>query len=116
MHDLLWHRQYVTVTDLCACVRGLQVAFAWAVSIEPEEGTQLLLKLGLLDPALEYALDSGAFAQAFQLCQAPAAHHKMPDCHLKYAMHLEDEGMCNSPLASSTCSNHMLDEVKEHHL
>lgn len=78
--------------ETCACVPDLQVAFAWAVSIEPEEGTQLLLKLGLLDPALDYALESGAFAQAFQLCQAPPAHHKMPECHLKYAMHLEDEG------------------------
>ena len=73
-------------------MRNLQVAFAWAVSIEPEEGTQLLLRLGLLDPALDYALESGAFAQAFQLCQGPAAQHKMPECHLKYAMHLEDEG------------------------
>ena len=71
----------------------LQVAFAWAASIEPAEGTQLLMKLGLLDEALEYALESGAFAQAFQLCQAPAAQHKMPECHLKYAMYLEDEGM-----------------------
>lgn len=71
----------------------LQVAFAWAASIEPEEGTQLLIKLGLLDQALEYALESGAFAQAFQLCQSPAAQHKMPECHLKYAMYLEDEGM-----------------------
>lgn len=94
------------MTELGACVRGLQVAFAWAVSIEPEEGTQLLLKLGLLDPALEYALDSGAFAQAFQLCQTPAAQHKMPDCHLKYAMHLEDEGTCTPPHISM-CSNHV---------
>ena len=82
----------LTGTEACACVHDLQVAFAWAASIEPEEGTQLLLKLGLLDPALDYALESGAFAQAFQLCQAPAAQHKMSDCHLKYAMHLEDEG------------------------
>ena len=69
-----------------------QVAFAWASSIEPEEGTQLLIKLGLLDSSIEYALESGAFAQAFQLCQAQPAQHKLPDCHLKYAMYLEDEG------------------------
>ena len=71
---------------------GLQVAFAWAASIEPEEGAQLLIKLGLLDPAIDFALESGAFAQAFQLCQVAAAQHKLPDCHLKYAMYLEDEG------------------------
>ena len=85
----------LTGSEARACVDDLQVAFAWAASIEPEEGTQLLLKLGLLDPALDYALESGAFAQAFQLCQAPAAQHKMSDCHLKYAMHLEDEGKCS---------------------
>ena len=86
----------------------LQVAFAWASSIEPKEGTQLLIKLGLLDSAIEYALESGAFAQAFQLCQAPAAQHKMPDCHLKYAMYLEDEGApsaltLHAPPAASLC-------------
>ena len=85
-----------------------QVAFAWASSIEPEEGTQLLIKLGLLDSAIEYALESGAFAQAFQLCQAPAAQHKMSDCHLKYAMYLEDEGApsaltLHAPPAASLC-------------
>ena len=69
-----------------------QVAFAWASSIEPEEGTELLIKLGLLDSSIEYALESGAFAPAFQLCQAAPAQHKLPDCHLKYAMYLEDEG------------------------
>lgn len=79
------------------------MAFAWASSIEPEEGTQLLIKLGLLDSAIEYALESGAFAQAFQLCQAPAAQHKMPECHLKYAMYLEDEGAPPALNACTTC-------------
>ncbi len=86
------HRHLALQIHILIAISALQVAFAWAASIEPEEGTQLLLKLGLLDPAIEYALESGAFAQAFQLCQAPAAQHKMPDCHLKYAMYLEDEG------------------------
>ena len=50
--------------------RLLQVAFAWAASIEPEEGAQLLIKLGLLNIAINFALESGALLQAFQLCQA----------------------------------------------
>ena len=86
----------------------LQVAFAWASSIEPEEGTQLLIKLGLLDSAIEYALESRAFAQAFQLCQAPAAQHKMPECHLKYAMYLEDEGAPSALNACTRCCVFML--------
>ena len=80
----------------------LQVAFAWAASIEPEDGAQLLIKLGLLDTAIDFALESGAFAQAFLLCQVVAAQHKMPDCHLKFAMYLEDEGAlpCICPWAA----------------
>ena len=74
---------------------------AWASSLEPEEGSQLLVKLGLLEAALDYALESGAFAQAFQLCQAPQAQHKMPECHLKYAMYLEDEGKSAVPCTLS---------------
>ena len=94
-----WNATTQTTDNPLSCSRKclmtaceVQVALAWAVSIEPKQGTQLLTKLGLLDAVIEYALESGAFAQAFQLCQAPPAQHKMPDCHLKYAMFLEDEG------------------------
>lgn len=40
-----------------------QVAFAWATTLGPEEGAQLLKKLGLLEPAIEFATESGAFDQ-----------------------------------------------------
>lgn len=40
-----------------------QVAYAWAISLGDEEGAALLKKLGLLDQAIDYAVESGAFAQ-----------------------------------------------------
>ena len=39
-----------------------QVACAWADSLGGEEGAVLLKKLGLLDHAIDYAMESGAFA------------------------------------------------------
>ncbi|EFJ49307.1 intraflagellar protein IFT172 [Volvox carteri f. nagariensis] len=68
-----------------------QVAYAWALTLGGDEGAQLLKKMGLLDQAIEYAVESGAFAQAFEMTRA-GAKHKLPEVHLKYAMFLEDEG------------------------
>lgn len=39
------------------------MAYAWALTLGGEEGAQLLKKMGLLDHAIEYAVESGAFAQ-----------------------------------------------------
>lgn len=44
----------------------------------------MLRKLGLLDAAIDYAVESGAFQQAFELTRA-GAKHKLPDvrnCHV----------------------------------
>ena len=68
-----------------------QVAYAWALTLGGDDGAQLLKKMGLLDHAIEYAVESGAFAQAFEMTRA-GAKHKLPEVHLKYAMFLEDEG------------------------
>ncbi|CAD7702008.1 unnamed protein product [Ostreobium quekettii] len=68
-----------------------QVAYAWAVSLGGDEGAQLLKALGLIDQAIDYAVESGAFAHAFQLARS-CGSGKLPDVHLKYAMYLEDEG------------------------
>ncbi|KAK9829656.1 hypothetical protein WJX72_007146 [[Myrmecia] bisecta] len=68
-----------------------QVAYAWAVALGGEEGAQLLSKFGLVEQAIDYALESGAFGHAFELAQA-SARGKLPEVHLKYAMYLEDEG------------------------
>ncbi|CAM6098614.1 unnamed protein product [Calypogeia fissa] len=68
-----------------------QVAFAWAVTLGGEAGGQLLVKLGLVEQAIEYATDAGAFEHAFDLCRT-SLKHKLPEVQLKYAMFLEDEG------------------------
>lgn len=68
-----------------------QVAFAWAVSLGGEAGAKLLQKFGLIEQAIDYAIESNAFQHAFELCRT-AAKDKLPECHLKYAMYLEDEG------------------------
>eukprot|EP00854_Cymbomonas_tetramitiformis_P006568 gene6568-7868_t len=68
-----------------------QVAYAWAVSLGGEAGAQLLSKFGLVEQAIDYAMESGAFMHAFELTRA-SMKHKLPEVHLKYAMYLEDEG------------------------
>ena len=70
---------------------GKQVAYAWAVSLGGEEGAALLTKFGLIEQAIDYAIESGAFAHAFELTRA-SMKQKLPEVHLKYAMYLEDEG------------------------
>lgn len=47
-----------------------------------DEGAAMLKKMGLLDQAIEYAVESGAFAQAFEMTRA-GAKHKLPEVHLK---------------------------------
>ncbi|XP_024531630.1 intraflagellar transport protein 172 [Selaginella moellendorffii] len=68
-----------------------QVAYAWAVSLGGEAGANLLAKLGLVEQALDYALDSCAFDHAFDLCRS-SIKSKLPEVHLRFAMSLEDEG------------------------
>ena len=68
-----------------------QVAYAWAVSLGGEEGAKLLNKFGLTEPAIDYAIESGAFMHAFDLAKH-SMKSKLPEIHLKYAMFLEDEG------------------------
>lgn len=68
-----------------------QVAYAWAASLGGEPGAELLKRLGLLDGAIEYAVEAAAFKHAFEFAQF-GAQAKIPEIHLKYAMYLEDEG------------------------
>ncbi|BBM98035.1 intraflagellar transport protein 172 [Marchantia polymorpha subsp. ruderalis] len=67
------------------------VAYAWAVSLGGEAGAQLLVRLGLVEQAIEYATEAGAFEHAFDLCRS-TLKYKLPEVQLKYAMFLEDEG------------------------
>ncbi|KAH9546077.1 hypothetical protein CY35_12G077400 [Sphagnum magellanicum] len=68
-----------------------EVAYAWAVSLGEEAGTQLLVKLGFVEQAIEYAMEAGAFEHAFDLSHV-FLQNKLPEVELKYAMFLEDEG------------------------
>ena len=68
-----------------------KVAYAWAVSLGGEAGAKLLTKFGLVEQAIDYATESGAFDHAFSLATA-SKKEKLPEVHLKFAMFLEDEG------------------------
>jgi hypothetical protein len=45
--------------------------------------------MGLVDYAIDYAAESGDFDGAFALARQAGADAKLPDVHLKHAMHLE---------------------------
>ena len=68
-----------------------QVAFARAMALGGEAGAQYLSRHGLVDQAIEYAVESANFTMAFELAQT-GAKGKEAEVHLKYAMYLEDEG------------------------
>lgn len=67
-----------------------RVAYAWAMDLGGEQGAKLLTRLGLIEPAIDYAIESGAFEHAFELAQS-CAPKKLPEVHLKHALFLEDE-------------------------
>merc|ERR1719454_2850529 len=55
-----------------------------------EAGAQLLAKHGLIEIAIEYAVEHSNFQHAFELA-THSAKHKLPDIHLKKALALEDD-------------------------
>mgnify|MGYP000140699940 FL=1 len=69
-----------------------EVARKWAEteSVRGEGGSQLLLRQGLVEAALEFEVDQGNFKEAFRLAENNC-RHRLPDVHLSYALHLEDE-------------------------
>jgi intraflagellar transport protein 172 len=67
-----------------------RVAYAWALALGGEAGSKLLTKLGLIEPAIDYAIESGAFDHAFELARS-CLTKKLPEVHLKHALFLEDE-------------------------
>ncbi|CAG9462268.1 unnamed protein product [Pedinophyceae sp. YPF-701] len=68
-----------------------QVAYARAVTLGGEAGAQYLTKHGLVEQALDYAMESSNFALAFDLANQ-SMKARLKEVHLKYAMYLEDEG------------------------
>jgi intraflagellar transport protein 172 len=67
-----------------------RVAYAWALALGGEAGAKLLTKLGLIEPAIDYAMESGAYDHAFELARS-SLQRKLPEIHLKHALFLEDE-------------------------
>jgi intraflagellar transport protein 172 len=55
-----------------------------------EKGTQFLLKNGLIEAAIDFEANQEKFEEAFRLANNHAKY-KLPEVHLKYALHLEDE-------------------------
>ncbi|KAJ3234644.1 hypothetical protein HDU78_005723 [Chytriomyces hyalinus] len=68
-----------------------QVAYLWARSLGGESAVKLLTKFGLLEAAIDFATENGAFDFAFELSRF-ADKFKLSDIHYKHAMFLEDEG------------------------
>lgn len=48
------------------------------MSLGGDTGAQLLVKLGLVEQAIEYAMEAGAFEHAFDLC-CVSLKHKLPE-------------------------------------
>ena len=67
-----------------------RVAYAWAMSLGGEAGAKLLTRLGLVDQAIDYAVESQSFAFALELAESSQST-KLRDVHLKHALYLEDE-------------------------
>lgn len=67
-----------------------RVAYAWAMSLGGEDGAKLLARLGLVEQAIDYAVERRAFNHAFELART-CMTKKVPEVHLKKALFLEDE-------------------------
>jgi len=67
-----------------------EIAIKVAEHMGTEKGTQFLIKNGLIDAAIDFECNQERFEEAFKLAGAHAKY-KLPDIHLKYALHLEDE-------------------------
>lgn len=55
----------------------------------PAAKMAMLRKMGLVEYAIDYAIETADFENAFSLAQAAGLTAKTADVHLKHAMHLE---------------------------
>lgn len=67
-----------------------EIAIKIAENMEGEKGTQFLIKNGLIEAAVDFEANQERFDDAFRLANNHAKY-KLPEVHLKYALHLEDE-------------------------
>jgi len=68
-----------------------EVAIKIAEDMGQAKGTDWLIKNGLIEAAIDFEANQDHFDQAFSLAENHA-RYKLPEIHLKYALHLEDEG------------------------
>lgn len=67
-----------------------EVAIKIAERMGTDRGTQFLIKNGLIEAAIDFEANQEKFDDAFKLAENHA-RYKLPDVHLKYALHLEDD-------------------------
>jgi intraflagellar transport protein 172 len=67
-----------------------EIAIKIAENMDGEKGTQFLIKNGLIEAAVDFEANQERFDDAFRLANNHAKY-KLPEVHLKYALHLEDE-------------------------
>ena len=70
------------------------IAKKWAQTMEKDAALKMLMKLGLIDAAIDLECEKKAFDEAFRLANSHAKY-KLTEVHLKYAISLEDEGKFN---------------------
>ena len=67
-----------------------EVAIKIAERMGTDRGTQFLIKNGLIEAAIDFEANQEKFDDAFKLAENHA-RYKLPDVHLKFALHLEDD-------------------------
>ncbi len=87
----MWEDAYRIAKNNGGPVASKQVAYLWAKTLGGDSAVKLLTKLGLLEQAIDYAIENCAFDFAFELSKT-SSKEKLPEIHAKYAMYLEDEG------------------------
>ncbi|XP_039604872.1 intraflagellar transport protein 172 homolog [Polypterus senegalus] len=87
----MWEEAYRVAKAHGGANAHKQVAYLWAKSLGGEAAVKLLNKFGLLEMAIDYAVDKRSFDFAFELAQL-SMKHKIPEVHLQHAIFLEDEG------------------------
>eukprot|EP00051_Salpingoeca_urceolata_P019102 m.274557 g.274557 ORF g.274557 m.274557 type:complete len:1824 (+) comp19348_c0_seq8:278-5749(+) len=86
-----WEDAYRVAKQFGGPVAAQQVGYLWAKSLGGDSAIKLLVRQGIVEPAIEYACDQKAFEFAFEIARS-AAKNKLSAVYLRHAMHLEDEG------------------------
>lgn len=87
----MWEEAYRVAKNSGQANAPKQVAYLWAKNLGGDSAVKLLNKFGLLEPAVDYAVEHFSFDFAFELSRI-AMKSKLPEIHEKYALYLEDEG------------------------